>query len=89
MTDTEIAILLLAAVVVLLFLCWVSLRAVGDKIDSLFHTMRGFMTYYEQLNDSQVRKRLEIDSMADQSFAQWPAEDPKDSNLASRPGAVV
>ena len=51
--------------------------------------MRGFMTYYEQLNDSQVRKRLQIDSMADQSFAQWPAEDPKDSNLASRPGAVV
>jgi len=56
MAEVEIVMSLLAALVVLLFLCWVSLRAIGSKLDSLFYTIHGFMRYSEQQNGL-LRKR--------------------------------
>jgi hypothetical protein len=80
MAEVEIVMSLLAALVVLLFLCWVSLRAIGSKLDSLFYTIHGFMRYSEQQNGIAEKKRMQMEAMAEKSFTEWQPEDSKDPN---------
>jgi hypothetical protein len=81
MTHIEIAMIgLLALIVFLLILCWLSLRAITDEIGSLSFTVHGFIHDYKQLNDLAKKKQLDLEVLADPSYAERKAKHTKDSN---------
>jgi hypothetical protein len=80
MPYAEIATTFLALIVILLCLCWVSLRGVENKLDSLFYTIQGFMRYYEQLNDVAEKERLQMEGKTEKPFTEWHPKDSKVPN---------
>jgi len=80
MTHIEIAVIsLLALIVFLLILCWLSLRVISGEIVSLSYTIHGFIHDYKQLNDFAKKKELHLDVLADQSYVEWKAKHSKKS----------
>lgn len=80
MTNAELVTTLLALIVILLFLCWISLRSVGNKLDSLFYTIRGFMGYYERLNGFSEKERMQMEAMGEKSLTDWKPKGSKGPN---------
>jgi hypothetical protein len=81
MTHIEIAVIsLLAVIVFLLILCWLSLRDITGEIGSLSFTVHAFIHDYKQLNDFAKKRELHLEGQAGQSYGEWKAKHTEDSN---------